>query len=126
MEPDLERFFEAFARVTEGGLLLPPDITTITHRDLIVMLAAWHRLPAIYSFRLFVTAGGLMSYGTDQVEMFGQTTSYIDRILRGAKPADLPVQAPTKYETILNLRTAKALGLTVPPSLLVAADEVIE
>jgi putative ABC transport system substrate-binding protein len=123
---DIERFFEAFARVPDGGLLLPPDITTITHRDLIVMLAARHRLPAIYSFRLFVTAGGLMSYGTDQVEMFGQTASYIDRILRGAKPADLPVQAPTKYETILNLKTAKALGLIVPPGLLVAADEVIE
>jgi len=123
---DIERVFEVFARVPDGGLLLPPDITTITHRDLIVMLAARHRLPAIYSFRLFVTAGGLMSYGTDQVEMFGQTASYIDRILRGAKPADLPVQAPTKYETILNLKTAKALGLIVPPGLLVAADEVIE
>ncbi len=123
---DIERAFEAFARVSDGGLLLPPDITTITHRDLIVMLAARYRLPAIYSFRLFVTAGGLMSYGTDQIEMFGQTASYIDRILRGAKPADLPVQAPTKYETILNLKTAKALGLTVPPGLLVAADEVIE
>jgi putative ABC transport system substrate-binding protein len=123
---DIERFFEAFARVQDGGLLLPPDITTITHRDLVVALAAKHRLPAIYSFRLFVAAGGLMSYGTDQIEMFGQTASYIDRILRGAKPADLPVQAPTKYETVLNLKTAKALGLTVPPGLLVAADEVIE
>jgi len=106
--------------------VLPPDITTITHRDLIISLAAKHRLPAIYSFRLFVTAGALMCYGTDQVEMFGQTASYIDRILRGAKPADLPVQAPTKYETVLNVKAAKALGLTVPPGLLVAADEVIE
>jgi putative ABC transport system substrate-binding protein len=123
---DVERFFETFARVSNGGLLLPPDVTTLTHRDLIISLAAKHRLPAIFSFRVFVTAGGLMSYGTDQVEMFGQTASYIDRILRGAKPADLPVQAPTKYETILNLKTAKALGLTVPPGLLVAADEVIE
>jgi len=123
---DIERFFDTFARVSDGGLLLPPDITTITHRDLIVALADQRRLPAVYSFRLFVTAGGLMSYGTDQVEMFGQTASYIDRILRGAKPADLPVQAPTKYETVLNLKTAKALGLTVPPGLLVAADEVIE
>ena len=96
---DIERFFDTFARVSDGGLLLPPDITTITHRDLIVALADQRRLPAVYSFRLFVTAGGLMSYGTDQVEMFGQTASYIDRILRGAKPADLPVQAPTKYET---------------------------
>jgi putative tryptophan/tyrosine transport system substrate-binding protein len=123
---DIERVFETFARASDGGLLLPPDITTLTHRDLIVALAAQHRLPAVYSFRLFVTVGGLMSYGTDQVDMFGQTASYIDRILRGAKPADLPVQAPTKYETILNLKTAKALGLTVPPGLLVAADEVIE
>ena len=123
---DIERFFDTFTPVSNGGLLLPPDITTMTHRDLVVARAAKHRLPAVYSFRLFVTAGGLMSYGTDQVEMFGQTASYIDRILRGAKPADLPVQAPTKYETVLNLKTAKALGLTVPPGLLVAADEVIE
>jgi putative ABC transport system substrate-binding protein len=91
---DIERVFESFARISDGGLLLPPDITTITHRDLIVELAARYRPPAVYSFRLFVTAGGLMSYGTDQVEMFGQTASYIDRILRGAKPVDLPVQAP--------------------------------
>jgi len=123
---DIERFFDTFARVPDCGMLVPPDIMTMTHRDLIVALAAQHRLPAIYSFRLFVTAGGLMSYGTDQVDMFGQTASYIDRILRGAKPADLPVQAPIKYEMVLNLKTAKALGLTVPPSLLVAADEVIE
>jgi len=123
---DIERFFDTFTRVSNVGLLLPPDITTMTHRDLVVARAAKHRLPAVYSFRLFVTAGGLMSYGTDQVEMFGQTASYIDRILRGAKPADLPVQAPTKYEMVLNLKTAKALGLTVPPGLLVAADEVIE
>jgi len=123
---NIERFFGSFTGASDGGLLLPPDVTTITHRDLIVPLAAKHRLPAVYSFRLFVVAGGLMSYGTDQIEMFGQTASYIDRILRGAKPADLPVQAPTRYETVLNLKTAKALGLTVPPGLLVAADEVIE
>jgi len=123
---DIERVFDSFARVSDSGLLLPPDITTLTHRDLIVALAARHRLPAVYSFRLFVTAGGLMSYGTNQVEMFGQTASYIDRILRGAKPSDLPVQAPTKYETVLNLKTAKALGLTIPDKLLVAADAVIE
>jgi putative ABC transport system substrate-binding protein len=123
---DIERAFDTLVRQSDGGLLLPPDITTLTHRDLIISLAAKHRLPAVYSFRVFVTAGGLMAYGTDQVEMFGQTASYIDHILRGAKPADLPVQAPTKYETILNLKTARALGLTVPPGLLVAADEVIE
>lgn len=123
---DIERSIEAFAGMTNGGLLLPPDITTITHRDLILALAAKHRLPAVYPFRLFVTAGGLISYGTDQIDMFGQTASYVDRILRGAKPAELPVQTPTKYETTLNLKTAKALGLTVPPALIVAADEVIE
>jgi putative ABC transport system substrate-binding protein len=123
---DVERSIESFARAPNGGLILPPDVTTITHRDLILALAAKYRLPAIYPFRLFVAAGGLMSYGTDQIDMFGQTASYVDRILRGAKPADLPVQTPTKYETILNLKTAKALGLTVPPGLIVAADEVIE
>ena len=106
-------------------LFFPPDITTITHRDLIIAMAAQHRLPAIYPFRL-VVKGGLMSYGTDQVTMFGQTASYIDRILRRGRSADIPVQAPTKYETTLNLKTAKALDLAVPPGLIVAADEVIE
>jgi putative ABC transport system substrate-binding protein len=99
---------------------------TITHRDLILALAAKHKLPTVYPFRLFVESGGLMSYGTDQIEMFAQTASYVDRILRGAKPAELPVQTPTKYETALNLRTARALGLTVPAGLIVAADQVIE
>ena len=89
-------------------------------------LAAHHRLPAVYPFRFYVAAGGLMSYGTDQVEILRQAASYVDRILRGANPADLPVQAPTKYETTLNLKTAKALGIEVPPTLLVRADEVIE
>jgi putative tryptophan/tyrosine transport system substrate-binding protein len=123
---DIERSMELFARVPNGGLILPPESTTILHRDLVIALAAQHRLPAVYAFRFFVVAGGLMSYGTDQVALFGHTSSYVDRILRGEKPADLPVQAPTKYETVLNLKTAKALGLTVPPGLLVAADEVIE
>jgi putative ABC transport system substrate-binding protein len=123
---DIERFIESFASTSNGGLVLPPDITTITHRDLILALSAKHKLPAVYPFRLFVAAGGLMSYGTDQIDMFGQTASYVDRILRGAKPAELPVQTPTKYETTLNLKTAKALGLTVPPGLIVAADEVME
>ena len=123
---DIERQLDTLAGVPDSGLFLPPDITTIIHRDLIIALAARHRLPAAYSFRNFVEAGGLMSYGTDQINMFGQTASYVDRILQGAKPADLPVQAPTRYETVLNLKTAKALGLTVPPGLLVAADEVIE
>ena len=123
---DIERSIDSFAQLPNGGLIFPPDITTITHRDLIIAMAARHRLPAIYPFRLFVVNGGLMSYGTDQVTMFGQTASYIDRILRGANPADIPVQAPTKYETTLNLKTAKALDLAVPPGLIVAADEVIE
>ena len=123
---DIQRAIESLARAPNNGLLLPPDATTIVNRDLIVALAARHRLPTVYALRGFVAAGGLMSYGTDQVESFRQVAPYIDRILRGAKPADLPVQVPTKYETVLNLKTAKALGLEVPPSLLVRADEVIE
>jgi ABC-type uncharacterized transport system substrate-binding protein len=123
---DIERSIEAFARVPDGGLVLPPDSTTIAHRDLVIALAARHRLPAVYPIQLFVAAGGLMSYGTDQNDMFRLAASYIDRILRGDKPADLPAQAPTKFETAVNLKTAKALGLTVPPGLLLAADEVIE
>src|SRR5262249_6693254 len=122
----IEQAIESFARVPNGGLILLPDYTTIRQRDLVVALAARHRLPAVYSDRLFVAAGGLMCYSTDRIEQFRQAASYIDRILRGANPADLPVQAPTKYETVINLKTARALGLTVPPGLLVAADEVIE
>jgi len=123
---DIERSIDSFASGLNRGLIFPPDVTTITHRDLILALAAKHKLPAVYPFRLFVTLGGLMSYGTDQIEMFGQTATYVDRILRGANPAELPVQTPTKYETTLNLKTAKALGLRVSSGLLVAADEVIE
>jgi putative ABC transport system substrate-binding protein len=123
---DIERAIVDFARAPNGGLVLPPDTLTSLHRNLIITLAARHRLPAVYSARHFVAAGGLMTYGIDRVDVYRQAASYVDRILRGANPADLPVQAPTKYETILNLRTAKALGLTVPPGLLVAADEVIE
>ena len=123
---DIERTIAAFAQVPDGGLVLPPDGTTLLHRDLIIDLAARHRLPAIYAFRAFVADGGLMSYGTYPIEVFRQTAAYVDRILRGAKPADLPVQAPTKYQTVINLKTAKALGLEVPVALLIAADEVIE
>ena len=123
---DIERVIASFARVPDGGLVLPPDAMTLTHRDLVVALAARHRLPAVYAIQAFVTAGGLMSYGTDQNDMFRLAASYVDRILRGDKPADLPVQAPTKFETTVNLKTAKALGLTVPSGLLVAADELIE
>jgi putative tryptophan/tyrosine transport system substrate-binding protein len=123
---DIERAIESFARVPHGGLVVPPDSASTVHRDLIIASAAKHRLPAVYSQRLFVAAGGLMSYGVDFVDMYRQAGSYVDRILRGDKPADLPVQAATKFETTVNLNTAKALGLTVPPGLLVAADEVIE
>jgi putative ABC transport system substrate-binding protein len=123
---DIERAIEALARSPDNGLIFPPDASTIVNRDLVVALAARHHLPAVYALKTFVAAGGLMSYGTDQNELFRLAASYVDRILRGDKPAELPVQAPTKYETVINLKTAKALGLTVPPGLLVAADEVIE
>jgi putative ABC transport system substrate-binding protein len=123
---DIEHAIDAAARNPNNGLILPPDASTIGHRDLIVALAARHRLPAVYALKTFVAAGGLMSYGTDQNDLFRLAASYVDRILRGDKPADLPVQAPTRFETIVNLKTAKALGLDVPPHLLVAADEVIE
>jgi len=117
---------DAFAREPNGGLLLPTDVTTIVNRDLIVALAARRRLPALYSFRSDVASGGLMSYGPDTTNLFVRAASYIDRILKGEKAANLPVQAPTKFELAINLKTAKALGLTVPPPLLAAADEVIE
>jgi putative tryptophan/tyrosine transport system substrate-binding protein len=123
---DIERAVTSFARVPNGGLLLPPDTTHQVHRDFIVAIAARHRLPAVYVERAFVMAGGLMCYSTDRIDQFRQAASYVDRILKGEKPADLPVQAPTKYETVINLKTATALGLTVPPRLLVAADELIE
>jgi len=123
---DIERAIESFARVPNGGLVLIPDISTAVHRNLIIALAARHRLPAVYWDRSLVAAGGLMSYGNDLVDSVRQAASYVDRILRGDKPADLPVQAATKFETAVNLKTAKALGLTVPPGLLVAADELIE
>jgi len=123
---DLGRVIESFAGLPNGGLVFPPNATTTANRDLIVALAARHRLPAVYAWRQFVTAGGLLSYGTDFVDQFRQGASYVDRILRGSSPADLPVQVPTKYQTVVNLKTARALGLTVPPGLLVAADEVIE
>jgi putative ABC transport system substrate-binding protein len=123
---DIEHAIGSFARVPNGGLMLPPDGTTILHRNLIIALAARHRLPAVYALSFFVAAGGLMSYSTDLNDQYRRAATYVDRILRGDKPADLSVQAPTKYETVVNLKTARALGLTVPPGLLVAADEVIE
>ncbi len=124
---DIERSIVTFARMPSGGLVVLPSDTNNAHRDLIIALAARHRLPAVYTARSFVAVGGLMSYGTDFADMFRQAaSSYVDRILRGDKPADLPVQAPTKYQTVINVKTAEALGLTVSPALLVAADEVIE
>jgi ABC-type uncharacterized transport system substrate-binding protein len=123
---DIERAIQSFARTPDGGLLISPDFMLTNHRNLIIALAAEHRLPAVYADRAFVTDGGLMCYSTDRVDQFRQAAAYVDRILRGDNPADLPVQAPTKYETVVNLKTAMALGLTVPPGLLVAADEVIE
>ena len=123
---DIERAIESFARVPNGGLLVLPDLTAVLHRDLIIALAARYRLPAVYQAGFWVAAGGLMSYGTDRVIAFRQAAYYVDRILRGDKPADLPVQTPTKFETVINLKTAKALGLDVPPTLLAIADEVIE
>ena len=123
---NIEQAIESFAGTPNGGLLLPPDGTTTLHRDLLIALAVRHKLPAVYAFHFFVAAGGLMSYGIDQDDNFRLAASYVDRILRGDKPADLPVQAPTKFETIVNLGAAKAIDLTIPPGLLVAADEVIE
>jgi putative ABC transport system substrate-binding protein len=123
---DIERSIELFARAPNGALIVPPDFTLTSKRGLIIALAARHHLPAVYSERAWMTDGGLMYYGNDRIDQFRQAAEYVDRILRGDQPADLPVQAPTKYETIVNVRTAKALGLVVPSSLLVAADEVIE
>jgi putative tryptophan/tyrosine transport system substrate-binding protein len=123
---DIEGVIRSFADTLNGGLFFPPNVTSNTHRDLIIGLAARYRLPAVYAFRFFPLEGGLMSYGTEQVDVFRRAASYVDRILRGAKPAELPVEAPTNYKTVVNLKTAKALGLDVPPSLLVRADEVIE
>jgi putative ABC transport system substrate-binding protein len=123
---EIERAVEEFARIPDGGLVVLPDPLTNTHSALIIALAARYRLPAVYWMRFYVVEGGLMSYGTDRVDELRQAASYVDRILRGDKPADLPVQTPTKFETAINLKTAKALGLTVPSALLVAADEVIE
>jgi putative ABC transport system substrate-binding protein len=116
----------AFAHEPNGGLIVPLSGLAISHRDLIVALAARHRLPAVYAYRPFVTGGGLISYGPDLVDQYRRAAGYVDRILKGEKPADLPVQAPTKYELVINLKTAKALGLTIPPGVLAIADEVIE
>src|SRR5439155_19510253 len=116
----------AFARAPNGGLIVTTGGTAALHRDLIITLAEQHKLPAVYYERFFVAAGGLISYGPDQTDMYRQAAGYVDRILKGEKPADMPVQAPTRYETVINLKTAKALGPDIPPSVLVRADEVNE
>jgi putative tryptophan/tyrosine transport system substrate-binding protein len=123
---DVEQDLAAFMRSGSGGLIVTASALALVRRDLIAALAARHKLPAVYNFRAFVAAGGLISYGADNVDQFRRAAGYVDRILKGAQPADLPVQAPTKYELIINLKTAKALGLTVPPSLIARADELIE
>jgi len=123
---EIERAVTAFARSSNGGLILTASALAAVHRELITSLAAKHKLPAIYYRRYFVTSGGLASYGPDVPDHFRRAAGYVDRILKGEKPADLPVQAPTKYETVINLKTAKALGITVPQTLLARADEVIE
>jgi putative ABC transport system substrate-binding protein len=124
--PEIERTVAAFAQGSNGGLVVTLTGLTIRHRDLISTLAARHRLPAVYPYGYFVTGGGLISYGPDSADLYRRAANYVDRILKGEKPADLPVQAPTKYELVINLKTATALGLTVPPSLLATATEVIE
>ena len=123
---EIERGITAFARFPHGGLIVTGSALSAVHHELIVSLAARHKLPAVYSNRFFVTGGGLISYGPDFVDQYRRAAGYVDRILKGENPADLPVQAPTKYETAINLKTAKALGLEVPPSLLARADEVID
>jgi putative tryptophan/tyrosine transport system substrate-binding protein len=122
----IERGIGAFARGMNNGLILTQSPAADLNRDVIITLAARHKIPAVYCFRYYVTAGGLTSYGPDRVDVYRRAAGYVDRILKGEKPADLPVQAPTKYETVLNLKTAKALGLDVPATVLARADEVIE
>ena len=123
---EFEHAVAAFARLGNGGLIVTTGAAATRHRALIVALAARHKLPAVYFERSFAAAGGLISYGPDFVDQFRRAANYVDRILKGEKPADLPVQAPTKYELVINLKTAKALGITVPPTVLGRADEVIE
>jgi ABC-type uncharacterized transport system substrate-binding protein len=123
---EIKRSVSAFARVSNGGLIVVAGPMAIIHRELIITLAAQYRLPAVYPYRFYVTGGGLISYGPDQIDQYRRAADYVDRILKGEKPADLPVQAPTKYQLVVNLKTAKTLGLDVPPTVLARADEVIE
>jgi putative ABC transport system substrate-binding protein len=123
---EIERAVAAFARASNGGLIVTGGPLSFVHRDLIIKLVAKHKLPAVYFERSFIAGGGLISYGADLVDQYRRAAAYVDRILKGEKPADLPVQAPTKFDLVINLTTAKALGLEVPPTLLARADEVIE
>ena len=123
---EIERAVVAFARVPNSGLIIVGAPSLVVHRDLIITLAARHQLPAVYPLPYFARSGGLISYGPDSIDPYRRAAGYVDRILKGEKPADLPVQAPTKYELTINLKTAKALGLDVPTTLLARADEVIE
>jgi putative tryptophan/tyrosine transport system substrate-binding protein len=123
---EIGRFIPTFAREPNGGLLLPPDTITVTHRKLIIALAVRHRLPSVSWNRIFVIDGGLISYGALAVDLYRLSAGYVDRILKGEKPGDLPVQLPAKFEMVINLKAAKALGLTIPETLLATADEVIE
>src|SRR5262245_5785100 len=123
---EFERSAAAFARVPNGGLIVTPSAPSLFHRNLIVALAAQYKLPAVYFERTFAAAGGLVSYGADFLDQYRQAATYVDRILKGEKPADMPVQAPTKYQLVINLKTAKAMGLEIPSTLLTRADEVIE
>jgi putative ABC transport system substrate-binding protein len=124
--PEIERAITAFARSSNGGLLVTGSGLAVVHQHLLVTLAARHRLPAVYPLRAFVTGGGLISYAADSLDPHRRAANYVDRILKGEKPADLPVLQPTKFELVINLKTAKALGLDIPATLLVLADEVIE
>jgi putative tryptophan/tyrosine transport system substrate-binding protein len=123
---EIERTVTAFARAPNGGLIVAVSAAALTHRDLIITLAARYRLPTVYAYRVFVTYGGLITYGADIASQYRRAAGYVDRILKGENPADLPVQAPTKYELVINLKTAKALGIDMPATLLARADEVIE
>ena len=123
---DVDRVFDSLAREPNGALMVLPDISMTNYREAIIALAARHRLPAVYPYRYFAASGGLMSYGIDGTDVFRRAAGYVDRILKGAIPGELPIQAPTKYELVINLKTAKALGLEVPPTVLARADEVIE
>src|SRR5262245_22741046 len=125
-DAEFERAVAAFARSSNGGLIVTAGAQVIVAREMILALAAKYKLPAVYPTRDFVTGGGLVSYAVDLIDQYRRSASYVDRILRGEKPADMPVQAPTKYELVINLKTAKALGIAIPPSVLARADEVIE